>query len=360
MPFTPPTPQQIRDRLAAAVETALPGADARSRRSIEGALVRMWAMAASDLYGFGAWLSRQVTVNQCDAEALDQTHGPIWGITRKQPAPAGGLVTFSGSPTAVIPAGTVLSRGDGATYTVCADITIASGGTGTGAVIAVVAGSVGNAGIGTSLTVSTTISGVAGTATVADDGSGNGLSGGTDLEPDDDFRGRILTRIQLPPHGGRAPDYLEWATSVPGVTRAWILPGWLGPGTVGVTFVADNQTGSIVPSTTLVATVQAAIDAERPVTAAVTVFAPILDPTPLTLAINPSTAATQAAVIAAIADHFHREATPGGTLYGSRLLADISAAAGVYRVVMTAPASDVVSAPGHLAVPGPVTWGVYS
>ena len=45
------------------------------------------------------------------------------------------------------------------------------------------------------------------------------LVGGTDSESDADLRSRVLERIQRPPMGGDADDYVQWTLSVPGVTR---------------------------------------------------------------------------------------------------------------------------------------------
>ncbi len=359
MSYTVPTPQVLRDRQASALSAALPGADARARRSIESALVRMWALGLTDLYAYGAWCAAQTNVSSCDGDTLDQVHGPIWGVTRKQPLSAAGPVTFTGNANATVPAGTRLTRSDGAVYALSADTPFGAATSATGTVTALTAGAVGNTVIGTTLTLATTIANVGSTAVVANDGTGNGLSGGADLEADAAFRGRILLRIQAPPHGGRASDYLEWALAVPGVTRAWVLPGWLGPGTVGVTAVCDGQAGGIAPSAATVAAMQAAIAGQRPVCAAVTCFAPTLNAVNLTVALNPNTVANQTAAVAAIADFLFREAAPGGTLYFSRLSANIQAAGAVYRLQMTSPTGDVLSAPGVLPVLGTIAWGAY-
>ena len=65
------------------------------------------------------------------------------------------------------------------------------------------------------------------------------LDGGVDTENDDDLRARILFRIHQPPMGGDADDYVAWALSVPGVTRAWAATE-MGIGTVTVRFMMDE------------------------------------------------------------------------------------------------------------------------
>ena len=65
------------------------------------------------------------------------------------------------------------------------------------------------------------------------------MSGGTDTETDDELRVRLLDRLSAPPMGGDAEDYVVWALSVPGVTRAWSAPNEMGIGTVTVRFMHD-------------------------------------------------------------------------------------------------------------------------
>lgn len=359
MAFGTPTPAELRDRAAAELEAAVPGSDARARRSVEGVLTRVFGQVGYDLHSHLSWLSRQVHVTTCDDEVLAERHASLWGIARKPADFAGGYVAVAGVAGASLPAGSELRRADDARYLVVADITLDGTGAGRGPVSAVVAGAAGNALIGTPLQPLSPVPGVRTPVAVADDGSGGGLTGGTDIEPVAALRGRVLSRIRTPPHGGAVHDYHAWALELPGVTRVWVLPLWQGPGTVGVCFVMDDKVGGPVPSAEEVAAVAAYLDPLRPVTARVTVFAPAADPLELTLAVSPDTVAVRQAVTGAVTDFLRREAIPGGVLYLSRLSAEISAAAGEVRHVLVSPAADVVSAPGHLAVPGPVTWTTY-
>jgi uncharacterized phage protein gp47/JayE len=88
----------------------------------------------------------------------------------------------------------------------------------------------------------------------------------------------------------------------------------------------------------------------------VTVFAPVAVPVPVQVQIAPDTAATRAAVQAAIAGFFVAEAEPGGTLRISRLRAAISAAAGEAWHALVAPSADIALAPAEVAALGTVTW----
>jgi uncharacterized phage protein gp47/JayE len=354
MPFLRPSPQQLRDRIAAEFEAALPGADARTRRTVEGVMVRMLAIASHELNGYLAWIALQILPDTAESAMLDR-HAGLWGLARRPAAAASGTITLTGNGGAVLPAGTELQRNDATLYTTAADATLNANGTATATVTAVVAAAAGNSPAGTVLTLLAPVAGIQSTATVAADGTGNGLSAGADIESDTALRQRILQRLAQPPRGGAAQDYVAWAQTVPGVGSVWVLPGWQGPGTVGVTFV---MTDGSIPGAAEVAAVQAAVSAAAPVTAGVVVFAPTPVPVPFTIALNPATVAVETAVQAELADLFLREASPGGTLRRSRIDQAISQAAGEVYHIIQAPAGDVVMAPGQIAQLGAITWAV--
>jgi uncharacterized phage protein gp47/JayE len=349
MPFDRPTPARIRDRMAADVAARLPGADARLRRSIEGALVGGFALASHELHGHLDWAARQVMPDTAEAEQLERWAG-IWGVERRPAAPATGPVTFTGAAGAVVPAGAELRRADDVRYLVDADVAIGGGGTGSGTVAAVVAGAAGNALAGVALTLVAPVAGVQSQAAVA----AGGLAAGADPEDDAALLARLMQRIQQPPAGGAAHDYVAWALAVPGVERVWVYPNHVGEGTVGVAFLG---TGGAIPGAPLVAEVQAAIDAVRPVTAEALVFAPSSTAVALQIEISPDTAAVRAAIEAELDDFFRREAEPGATVRLSRLSAAVSAAAGETWHRLIAPSADVDLDAGHVAVRGAITWG---
>lgn len=355
MPFARPTPQTLRDRIMAEVESALPGSDPRLRRSVEGVLARALAIASHELHGHLDWTAEQVLVDTADAEHLER-HASIWGIERKPAAPAGGIVRFAGTEGAVVAAGAIVRRSDGIQFVLEADVVIGAAGTADATVTAIVAGAAGNTAAGVRLALVASVAGVEGQATVQDDGSGGGLAGGADAENDSSLRTRVLERIQQPPHGGALRDYRVWALEVPGVTRAWVYPLWMGIGTVGVTFVMDDKPGGPIPTASEVDAVAAHIDPLRPVTAEPIVFAPTPMAVDFTIELDPDTAATRAAVEAELRDFLRREAEPGGTLKASRLREAISAAGGEFSHVLAAPAGDVVAGAGEMPVMGVIIW----
>jgi uncharacterized phage protein gp47/JayE len=145
------------------------------------------------------------------------------------------------------------------------------------------------------------------------------------------------------------------------VTRVWVYPHEDGLGTVVVRFVRDNDAGSIIPAAGEVSDVQDALDAERPVTAEVTVEAPTSSALDFTIAVEPDTAEVRAAVEAELTDLLFREAEPGdgagrGTILLSQIHTAIGTAEGVEDYTLTVPAANVVPTLGQLKILGTVTW----
>lgn len=350
MPFQRPTLVGIDARIAADIESRLPGADARLRRSVLAVLHRALAGAVHGLYGYLGWLARQLMPDTAEAAHLERW-ASIWHIGRRLAVAATGNATVTGADGAVIPAGARLQRGDGAIYRITAPGRIASGGA-TVTVTAETPGAGGNSSGATALAFVSPLAGVQAAATVAADG----LGGGADTESDAALRARLLDRIRRPPHGGAEHDYRAWALAVPSVSRAWVYPSELGLSTVTVRVMADTVTESVIPGSATVAVVKDYIDARRPVTADVTVVAPVAAPLDVTASVTPESEAVKAAVTASLADLIRREAEPGGTLLVSHIREAISAAAGEHDHNLVAPATDVTHATGHIATMGRITW----
>lgn len=352
MPFARPTLQELIDRIQSDLTTRLTLAGVVLRRSVVYVLARVQAAAAHLLHGHLEFLAKQLFPDTSEVEFLER-HAGIFGLARLAATYATGTITVSGSNGTVIPAGTELQRADGVTYTVNVLVTIA-GGVATPTVTAALAGAAGNAAVGVLLTLASPISGANAQAPVA----AGGLLGGADTETDDALRARLLTRLSEPPHGGNAADYITWAKEVAGVTRAWVYAQELGAGTVTVRFVRDGDgTGAaIIPDAGEVAAVQSYIDARRPVTASVTVVAPIADALPFTIHLVPDNANTRAAVQAELADLLDRDSSPGSTTLLSQIRVAVGLAAGVTDFAVTAPAADVTHLTGHMATMGAITW----
>jgi uncharacterized phage protein gp47/JayE len=363
--FKRPTLAEILARINGDIESRLEGADAKLRRNVLNILGRSLGGAAHGLHGHLDDLARQLMPDTADAEYLERW-ASIWGPSRKPSVAAKGNVTFTGTNGVTIPAGTLLQRSDGTEFTTDADGGIVAG-VATVAVTAVLQsvgdlyGSLGNTAAGSALSLVNPLAGVNGQATAV-----TGLSGGVDVELDEDLRARLLDRIRRPPMGGADSDYEAWALEVAGVTRAWPYANHLGLGTVGVAIMMDDTYADGIPLPADVITVADYIERHvdpasgeivgRPITAAVTVFAPVAVPLDFTLSVTPDTAEVRAQVEAELADLLRLEAAPGGRIAHTHLNAAISAASGETDHVLTLPAADVLHLTGEIAVMGVVTW----
>lgn len=345
--FDRPTLQTLVDRVRADMLARMMVDDTLRRADAE-VYARVMSAAAHSLYGFIDYVSRQILPDTADGDWLDR-HASLWLTQPRKPASAAtGTATFTGTNGAVVPVGAVLQALDGTQFATTAGGTVAAG----VLVLAIQAsagGAAGNRSAGEPLGLVSPIAGVQATATAGE------VSGGADVETDDALRARVLARIRQAPHGGAAADYTTWALEVPGVTRAWVYPEWDQPGSVALTFVRDDD-ASPIPDAGEVATVQTYVDARRPVTADLTVFAPTAVPLNLTIDLVPDTAEVRAAVAAELADFIRREAEPGGTIYRSRLVEAISSAAGEAHHILSVPAADVAHGYGQMPTLGAITW----
>lgn len=349
MSFDRPTRSAIIARIGADFTSRLSGADSRVPRNNIDVQGKVYAAAIDSLYAAIALQARFFPAPD-NAEA-NARWGSILNVPKKAPTSAAGPAGLVGTNGITAPAGSVLLRVDGARFTIDADVTIA-GGVASPALTAELPGSAGNTDTGQQLTFLSPIAGINAVATVA----APGLAGGADEELEADYCGRILERMRTPPAGGTAADYERWAKEVPGVTRAWVTPNASGLGTVLVQFVMDGRV-DIIPAGGDVTAVDDYIADRRPVTADVTVSAPIATPLDFTFsAITPTSVEVEAAVEAELRDLLSREAEPGGTILISHIREAISIAAGESDYVLTTPNANVTVAAGHISTMGTVTW----
>ncbi|MBO0718062.1 MAG: baseplate J/gp47 family protein, partial [Rhizobiales bacterium] len=266
MPWTTPTLRQVRQMVRDDITASVQGASL-----VGNTVLRVVSDATAGLAAlvlrYIDWLSLQLLPDTAETEWLDR-QGQIWLVNadgskgRKSPTGSQGTVSFTGTPNVLIPEGTEMTGG-GVTYETLEDITLPDTTLQpqNGTVRAITTGSATNQVPGTVLTLNLPISGVDSSVTVVD------LRGGTDQETDDELRARVLQRIQQPPMGGDADDYVAWAEGIPSVTRAWCAPREMGMGTVTVRFMcdalrADNQG---FPTDQDVAVVYGYLDPLRPV-----------------------------------------------------------------------------------------------
>ncbi|MFP3944946.1 MAG: baseplate J/gp47 family protein [Alphaproteobacteria bacterium] len=347
MPLQRPSLSTIDERIRADIAAGLPGIDPGLARSITAALARALAGAAHGLYGYEAWIARQLFPDTAQAEFLERL-AAIRGLTRKAAAKATGTLDVTGDDGTLIPEGTLFRRSDGVEYQSTADGTI-SGGTVALSIEAVKAGEDGNANAGAKLSFVSTVTGANSPGTV----TAGGCTGGEDSETDEDLRARLLQLWRDPPQGGAEADYVAWAREVSGVSDVWVAGEEMGDGTVTVRFLQDGE----VPDAAEITAVADHIETKRPVTAEVFVVAPIevaLDVTFTSL--TPNTAEVQAAVTAELQDLIEREREPGVTILLSHIREAISRAAGETDHAISAPSADVAHAAGEIPKLGTVTF----
>jgi uncharacterized phage protein gp47/JayE len=329
MPWTTPTLRQVRTMTRDYVLSQL-GAKAL----IPNSSLRILSDSQSGLTYLTLlyldWLSKQLLPDTAEQEWLDR-HGQIWLVNadgskgRKAATYAAGTVQFSGTVGLTVLAGTQLAGSNGVFYLTTTLAEIGSDGLGQASVVAQTAGSTGNLPDGTALSVTATNLGIATTTCLGD------ITGGVDTETDDELRERVLFRIQNPPMGGDAADYVAWATAVPGVTRAWAAPE-IGPGTITIRFLMDDlyPDNYGLPQASDIITVSDYINSKRPVTVAdCFVMAPILQFYSITISnLSVDNDQTRASIEASITAMEKARSKPGQTMYRSWVDEAISQALG--------------------------------
>lgn len=344
MPFeTPSLPVLIKRTQSDLASDALRQSDAQ-------VLARTLSGAAFGLYGYLDWIAEQILPDTADELTLERIAALRLNQARKVALAAGGRVSFTAAAGAVLDVGAVLQASDGRSFSVTgAVITVA--GLNSTTVQAVDAGVLGNAEAGLSLTAVQPLQGIGSTFTVL----APGLSGGVARESVESLRARVIRSYRMIPQGGSAQDYETWALEVPGITRAWCRANYMGPGTVGV-FVMRDDDPQPIPNAAQLAQVLGYIEPLRPVTAEVYVLAPVMKPVAYQIRLTPDTSAVRAAVQTQLRDLHSREAGLGETLLLSHIAEAISTATGETDHRLTGPVADVTAAGNQLLVFGGITW----
>ncbi|GFM73637.1 baseplate J/gp47 family protein [Pseudomonas capsici] len=344
MPFETPTLPALVSRIQVDM------ADEALRQSDARVLSRAHSGAAYGLYGYQRWIADQILPDTADDETLERQAILRLRQPRNAAQPASGSVRFTAAAGAVLDADTVLQFSDGRAYRVTQGLTTVAGNNVT-TVEAVEAGILGNADAGLVMTAVQPIEGIDSSFTVLADG----LSGGTAQESIESLRSRVVRSYRVIPHGGNQDDYVTWAQEVPGVTRAWCVRRYMGPGTVAVFVMRDND-ATPVPDAEQLAQVAAYIEPLRPVTAELYVLAPVQKPVVYTIRLTPDTSVVRAAVEAQLLDLHNREAGLGETLLLTHIAESISGATGETDHVLVSPEANVEAIANELLTFGGILW----
>ncbi|CAN0622135.1 Baseplate J/gp47 family protein [Burkholderia multivorans] len=348
MPFDVPTLPTLIQR---AVSDLAGSASDALRRSDAQVLARVHSGAAHLGYGYLKWISKQLFPDECDEDMLIRQANLRLRDGRKAAQEATGLVGVTGQPRAPIGADALLQTADQIQYRTTADTELDANGIGAVSVRAVVPGKAGNLDGGTRLTFVSPVDGVSSDAVV----SAAGIRGGSEIESIDELRKRVKASYRRTPMGGNGDDYEDWALEVPGVTRAWVRRRYMGPGTVAV-FVMRDDDDDPFPGEVEIAAATAHIEAQRPLGAELYVLAPVDRPVKYRIRLSPDTATTRAAVIASLKDLHAREADLGVTFLHSHIDEAISTTAGETDHDLVEPTASVELAVNELPTFGGVAW----
>ncbi|WP_026601696.1 baseplate J/gp47 family protein [Methylomonas sp. 11b] len=353
--FTRPTLPEILTRVSVDMDI-VGGVDPTQYNAIIEGLKQALSGVSHGLHGHLDYLATQYHPYTAAGLSLKQ-YAAVYDITNIAATAAGGQVTFGGSNGAVIAAGTLLQSRYGVEYATLAEVTIV-GGSALAAVQAVITGAAGNLAASEVLSLISPIAGVNASPTL----TGDGLTGGADIEEEGDLQARYFRRVRNPVQGGSKSDYETWALEFPGVTRAWPVPLGMGDGTVVVYFMMDDTYSNGIPLTADATALFNYIDPLRPAgMSGLYVVPPIATPLNPTIALRPNNAAVRAAVEAQLAALILDEAAPEdgtgtGVLKLSHIREAISVAVGETDHSLTSPTANVTPATGHIVTLGTVTF----
>jgi uncharacterized phage protein gp47/JayE len=321
MSFPIPSLSSLVQRARQAVRTYLPGSDAWLWPNNLNVVAKVIGGLIFEIFGFADYICKQVFALTADGDSLD-LHGAEYGLARRAAQPAAGTIVITTQAAITVAAAAQFARSDGVLIVADQAAMLPGGGAFSIAAEAAQGGQNTSTIAGTELTI---VSGVTGpgaaTATVAVDD--NGLTGGTNVEPDGEpfttdlstFRGRIIWRKRNPPFGGAPADYVQWCTNVTGVTRVFVERLWDGPGTVRVFPIMDDlyaATGGI-PGPADLQRVIDYLQTVQPSDALVTVAAAVPVLVPVTIQkLSPNTTTAQEAVLAELRAMFRRRSRVAG------------------------------------------------
>lgn len=350
MSLTRPTLKNLVEMRQADIQARFPGDGVYRRKSALGALARVMAGGEHGLYGYLDNVALQLLPDSCNEETLVRW-AAAYGLTLIPAQPAAGRIQVTGLDGAQLDVTDRWQSATGVVYAVADAVTL-DGTTAEVSLIAETAGSTGNLDAGATVTLVNPVAGIEGSAVVI----GDGLNGGAEIEDIEALRVRLLARLRQPAQGGAASDYEVWARDAyPAIEQVWVSDEQ-GPGFVLVRFIVSDAAGGPIPSSTIVDTVDAALQAQRPVAARVTTLAPVAEPQDFEVQLTPDTPAVRAAVTDALTDLLRREGEPSGTILLSHIREAISTAAGETDHELVSPTANVTYATGVYPVMGDITW----
>lgn len=285
-----------------------------------------------------------ITASGADLEK----HASFWLKSgRKSAVKAVGMIEVQGKAGVIIPSGTFFQRADGTRYLATAE-TECTGDKQNIQVECEQEGQGGNAKADDVLNIQSPIFGVQSQAKVVN------ISGGADLESDEDLRLRILNRIQQPPHGGSKNDYVQWGLEVEGVSKVFVLPQ-LDLGVVRLAFLREYDE-QIFPDEAERERFKQHIENVRPVTARVVVVPLQPQAVDFHIELSPNTPSIRSAAEQNLKAFFKSQAEPLKTIHLSQIQEVISLSLGEHHHRLLSPSTDQTAGETAILQVGTISW----
>ncbi len=228
-------------------------------------LARVIAGACYLLYGNIEWIMKQMFPDRAD-EIYFERWAKAYNVQRKKAEYSRGTAIFTGENGAKIPIYSKIQTQNNFVFQTIKETEIKNKKAEV-EIFAMQTGKSGNFKPGILLSLISPISSIDSNVILGNEGTFSGA----DLENLENWRERFLFRLRNPPCAGNQADYVNWALEVPGVTRAWCYPNFPEKGTVGITFVRDNEDKNI-PNLEQINIVRESISLKMPVTANLNIF----------------------------------------------------------------------------------------
>ncbi len=265
MPYKRPTLKELIETIEKDLYARFNNETRPNMFSVIKVLARVIAGACYLLYGFVEWTMRQMFPDK--AEGANFERWPkMFNVQRKKPEYSRGTAIFTGEDGAKIKLYSKIQTQNNFIFQTIKEVEIKNKKAEV-EIFAMATGKEGNLEPGTILSLISPISSVDSVVTLGSIGTHSGA----DLESIESWRERFLFRLRNPPCAGNQADYEAWALEIPGITRAWCYPRYPKKGSVGLTFVRDNDEKTI-PNSEQIEIVRSIINTKMPVTAELFIF----------------------------------------------------------------------------------------
>jgi len=253
---------EIKATILARILSAISDSYDKTERSFFYDLEEPIAIELANLSTLTDEILSRAFVDTATGEYLDKIAGGF-GITRKPAAKATTTVTITGSEGSSIAIGDKVAS-DTVNFLVTEAKTIAAGQTTMSVTVECeTAGIIGNVPVGAIKYFPITIAGLTAVTNAIS------VTNGYDEETDEELRTRFYIHVQTPATSGNIYHYMNWSNDTTGVGATKVFPIWNGNGTVKVVIINSNKRAA---DSTLIDSVTANIEANRPIGATVTVI----------------------------------------------------------------------------------------